>query len=248
MGDELRARTARGAASQAASGCGSSAGTGPRSNRTWARSTPATPSMSAWWVFEISAKRGRRARRPPPRPSMIHISHSGLERSSCWQKIRPARSRSCSSVPGRGSAVWRTWYSRLKRRVVDPQRPPGLQRRRRQLLAVARHEVQAAADVVEHVLERRRAAPRRSSAPRRACATTGPPGAGTTRRAPSGGRSAPEPSASPLAHPQNAGGYKRRNAGARRPLRLRSARAAAAGRRALARARVRAHGGRNGVG
>jgi hypothetical protein len=42
--------------------------------------------------------------------------------------------------------------------VVDPHRPPGLQRRRGQPLAVARDQVQATADVVEVVVERRRRA------------------------------------------------------------------------------------------
>ena len=66
-------------------------------------STPDTPSTSAWWVFETSAKRS------PSSPCTSQISHSGLERSSRWEKIRPARPRSCSSEPGAGSAVWRTW-------------------------------------------------------------------------------------------------------------------------------------------
>ena len=72
------------------------------------RSTPETPSTSEWWVFEISAKR------LPSRPWTSQISHRGLERSSCWETIRAVRLRSCSSEPGDGSAVWRTWYSRLK--------------------------------------------------------------------------------------------------------------------------------------
>ena len=66
-------------------------------------STPDTPSTSAWCVLEISANR------PPSRPCASHISHSGFERSSRWEKIRPARPRSCSSEPGAGRAVWRTW-------------------------------------------------------------------------------------------------------------------------------------------
>ncbi len=80
-----------------------SGGTGERSKSTVAMSTPATPSTSAWCVFEISAKRFC------SRPWMIHTSQSGFERSSRWEKMRPASSRSCSSLPGRGSAVWRTW-------------------------------------------------------------------------------------------------------------------------------------------
>jgi hypothetical protein len=74
---------------------------------TVARSTPAIPSMSAWCVLEIRAK--------PPfwRPSTTHSSHSGLVRSNCWDMIRAVSRISCSSVPGAGSAVWRTWYSML---------------------------------------------------------------------------------------------------------------------------------------
>ena len=87
--------------------CGTSGGTGVRSNITVARSTPLMPSISAWWVLLISAKP------PSSSPSMIHISHSGLERSSCWDMIRATRRISWSSEPGDGSAVWRTWYSRL---------------------------------------------------------------------------------------------------------------------------------------
>ena len=45
---------------------------------------------------------------------MIHISHSGLDRSNCWDMIRATSRISWPSSPGAGSAVWRTWYSRLK--------------------------------------------------------------------------------------------------------------------------------------
>ena len=88
------------------SGCGCQArpefgicgGSGERSNSTVARSTPAMPSISEWWVFVISAKRSS------SRPSISHISHSGLERSSCWEKMRAVSSCSCSNVPGAGRA------------------------------------------------------------------------------------------------------------------------------------------------
>src|SRR5436190_1588355 len=83
-------------------------GTGERSNSTVARSTPATPSIRAWWVLVISAKRLSAS------PSTNQVSHSGLERSSRWEKIRAASASSFGSSPGSGSAVWRTWYSRLK--------------------------------------------------------------------------------------------------------------------------------------
>ena len=66
-------------------------------------STPETPSTSAWWLLPTTAKRPSRS------PSTSHSSQSGLVRSSCWEKIRAARLRSCSSEPGAGSAVWRTW-------------------------------------------------------------------------------------------------------------------------------------------
>ena len=66
------------------------------------------PSTTAWWVLEISAKR------LPSSPWTSHVSHSGFARSSCWEWMRAARLRSCASEPGAGSAVWRTWYSRLK--------------------------------------------------------------------------------------------------------------------------------------
>ena len=66
-------------------------------------STPETPSTRAWWLLPMIAKRS------PLSPSTSHSSQSGFERSSCWEKIRAARLRSCSSEPGAGSAVCRTW-------------------------------------------------------------------------------------------------------------------------------------------
>ena len=66
-------------------------------------STPEMPSTSAWWVFESIAKRS------PSSPSTSHTSQSGLSRSSCWEKTRPARSISWRSEPGEGRAVARTW-------------------------------------------------------------------------------------------------------------------------------------------
>ena len=103
-----RAGSASAAGSTARSGCATGAGSGVRSNSTVARSTPETPSTSAWCVLVMSAKR------PPSRPWTSHISHSGLERSSAWECTRAASARSCASEPGAGSAVSRTWYSRLK--------------------------------------------------------------------------------------------------------------------------------------
>jgi len=89
---------------------GGATGTDSRaaSNSTVAMSTPEMPSTSAWWVFESSAKRS------PCKPSTSHSSQSGLERSSDWEKTRPARRLSCTSPPGLGRAVWRTWKAGLK--------------------------------------------------------------------------------------------------------------------------------------
>ncbi len=71
-------------------------------------SVPDTPSTRQWWTLEMIAQRSS------PRPSTIQISQSGLARSSCWDMTRPTSRRSSASPPGRGSAVWRTWYSMLK--------------------------------------------------------------------------------------------------------------------------------------
>ena len=78
-------------------------GTGLTSNSTVAMSTPATPSTSEWWVFEISAKRRLRS------PSTSQSSQSGFVWSSCWEKTRAAIRRSVVSSPGEGRAEWRTW-------------------------------------------------------------------------------------------------------------------------------------------
>ena len=66
-------------------------------------STPEMPSTIAWWVLVRIAKRSRSS------PCASHSSQSGLERSSCWEKTRPASRFSCASPPGSGSAVWRMW-------------------------------------------------------------------------------------------------------------------------------------------
>ena len=91
------------AGSHASSGCLISVPSGLRSKRTVARSTPDTPSISAWWVLERSAQR------PSSSPSTIHSSHSGRSRSSCWEKTRETSRSSWRWSPGLGSAVWRTW-------------------------------------------------------------------------------------------------------------------------------------------
>ena len=110
------------------------------------------PSISEWWVFEISAKRSS------CRPSISHISHRGLERSSCWEKMRAVKLSSCLRSPGTGSAVWRTWYSRLKSGSSTHTGRPLSSAVWGQLVAVARHQVQPPADLLEEFLQRRRRA------------------------------------------------------------------------------------------
>ena len=87
---------------------------------------------------------------------MSQLSHSGFERSSCWETIRLVSWKSCSSLPGAGSAEWRTWYSRLNVGSSVHSGRPDSSGGVRQPLAVARHEVQPAADMGEVVIELRR--------------------------------------------------------------------------------------------
>ena len=120
---------------------------GERSNSTLARSTPETPSTSAWWVFESRAK-------PPSfRPSTSHSSHSGFERSRRWENTRAGERQQRRLVTGLGQGGVADVVGEVERRVVDPQRPAGLERRDRELLAVARDEMQARLDVGEELVE-----------------------------------------------------------------------------------------------
>ncbi len=73
------------------------------SSSTVSRSVPETPSTMQWWIFEISAQRLWSS------PSATHVSQSGLWRSSFCDITRPTSRRSCSSPPGLGIAVRRTW-------------------------------------------------------------------------------------------------------------------------------------------
>ena len=78
-------------------------GWGSRSRMTVATSTPEMPSTRAWWVFWMIATRS------PSRPSTNHSSHRGRRRSRGVACRRPIRVLSCSSLPGLGRAVRRTW-------------------------------------------------------------------------------------------------------------------------------------------
>ena len=96
-------RSGAGAAASARPRPAGPTGSGEASNSTETMSMPETPSTSAWWVLASRAKRSSSS------PSTIQISQSGLSRSSCCEKTRPARSISWRSEPGAGSAVARTW-------------------------------------------------------------------------------------------------------------------------------------------
>ena len=150
-----------GAHSESSAAAGS--GTGLTSKRTVEMSTPETPSTIAWWVLLTSAKRFR------SRPCTSHSSHSGFERSSCWEKTRPARRRSCILGARIGQRRVAHVVGEVEARVVDPKRPARLQRRHGQLLAKARHQRQAPAHVLDRSPRSEAAAPRRSGSPRRAC-------------------------------------------------------------------------------
>ena len=121
-------------------------------------STPDTPSTSAWWVFEISAKR------PPSRP--VHDPELP-ERLRAVEPLRedPAHQVAqlvvAARLRQRGVAHV---VVEVEGRVVHPERPPGLERREGELLAVARHEPQARLEVSAEVRRGRAAGPRRSRA------------------------------------------------------------------------------------
>ena len=89
-------------------------GAGLKSSSAVARSTPEIPSTSAWCVLKIIAKRSVSDPLAGSIPSTSQNSHNGLVRSSGCDAMRAAISSSCGSLPGAGSAEWRTWYSMLK--------------------------------------------------------------------------------------------------------------------------------------
>ena len=89
---------------------------------------------------------------------MSQLSHNGLERSSCWETIRLVELEELLLAAGGRERRVAHVVLDIERRVVHPQRPAGLKRRRTQPLAVARHEVQPSSDMIEVVVERRRRA------------------------------------------------------------------------------------------
>ena len=89
-------------------GIGSSGASRSKSRNSSDSCTPPSPSVIVWCIFSI------RAARPPSRPSTITNCHSGRVRSNGSAVISVARSSSWRSVPGLGSAMRRTWWSRSK--------------------------------------------------------------------------------------------------------------------------------------
>ena len=140
-------RSARGGPATGGGGGGRPFGSGSRSKRTVVMSTPETPSTSAWWLLPIDREAAVGA---GPRPATA--PRAACERSSCWEKIRAARLRSCSSEPGAGRAVWRTWYSRFRWGSSTQTGRPWSKRHEAQLLAEAGHQVQPRGDVVAELL------------------------------------------------------------------------------------------------
>ena len=66
---------------------------------------PETPSISAWWVFVMSAHGRRRALDQPQLPQRLRaVEPLGEDPRDELAQLLP--------LPGAGSAVWRTWYSR----------------------------------------------------------------------------------------------------------------------------------------
>ena len=94
-------------------------------------------------------------------PSTSHSSQSGFRRSSCWEKIRAARLTAAHQEPGDGQGGLADVVIEVQVRVVDQDRPALAERHVAQLLAEARHEVQARGDVVAEFLVRGGRWPRR---------------------------------------------------------------------------------------
>ena len=112
----------------------------------------------------------REARRPRgPRPSTSPTA-AWSGRAAGRRSARRAAAAAPRS-PGAGSAVWRTWYSRLKVGSSTHSGRPVSSGGTLQLLAVARHEVQAHRGCGRGTPRTAAAGPRRSRRRRRACAS-----------------------------------------------------------------------------
>src|SRR3954468_9054704 len=114
---------------------------------------------------------GLRDQRPPTTPAsargLVTASLAPLDEPQLPQRLgavqalgedAPAQVQQRVLRPRRRQRAVPHVVGQVEGRVVDPQRPPRLERRRRQLLPVARHQMQPRLDVREELVERRRRA------------------------------------------------------------------------------------------
>ena len=141
-----------------------SGGSFSRSKRTVVMSTPETPSTMQWWVLATIAKR------PPSSPSTSQSSQSGFERSSCWEKTRAARFRSCSSLPGAGQGGVADVVVEVEVGVVDPDGAALAERGRSGASGGSGARGAGARRCGRGTRRSRGRGPRRGSSRRRACA------------------------------------------------------------------------------
>ncbi len=94
---------------------------------------------------------GEQGPAPSSRPSTIQISHSGLDRSSCWAMTRPTRRAQLGLAPGRGQGGVAEVVVDVEVLVVHPHRPAQVERDEADHLAVAGNERKLARDHVHDV-------------------------------------------------------------------------------------------------
>ena len=109
-------------------------------------STPETPSTSAWWLLPTIAKRS------PSRPSTSHSSHSGLRAVELLGEDPRREVAQLLLGAGRRQRGLAHVVVEVEVGVVDPDRPALVEGDEAQLLAEARHQVQARLDVVAELV------------------------------------------------------------------------------------------------
>ena len=124
-----------GRAIHSCSGGASGSGSGEESNSTVAMSTPETPSTSAWWVLDNSAKRSSAS------PSTSHNSHSGLAAVKGLREHAAGESFQLIVAPGARQRGVADVVGDVEVRIIDPHRASLVERDEGQPLAVARDEM-----------------------------------------------------------------------------------------------------------
>ncbi len=127
-------------------GSGGGAGSAAASNSTVAMSTPETPSTRQWCVFVIIAKRP---------PSTLVDQPDLPQRLAAVQPLgehAPGQVAQLLEAGGLGQRGVAHVVAGVEVRVVDPHRPRLGERRERELLAVARHEVQARVELLDELV------------------------------------------------------------------------------------------------